>query len=73
MPGLTIAYAVVIVPSVYLFAGAFGLLLTTVASLARSQGLPNVLRNVTGFWDAFRTATKATATWPWTWKKWTDA
>lgn len=61
-----------LVPVVYLLAGAFGLLAVTLSSAARLQGPPPVLRDVDGFWHAFRIGTRATVTWPWTWKRWTD-
>ncbi|MFH8805302.1 hypothetical protein ACH4F6_38135 [Streptomyces sp. NPDC017936] len=72
MPGMTPAVFVVLVPTVYLLSGAFGLLLTTFAHVVRLQGLPPVLRGATGFWGLFHLAARASATWPWTWRKWTD-
>jgi hypothetical protein len=72
MPSLTPALVVFLALVVYLLAGAFGLLIVTLASAARLQGPPRVLRDMNGFWHAFRIGMRATATWPWTWRRWTD-
>lgn len=72
MSGVTVVFLASAAVMVYLLAGAFGLLITTLSSAARLQGPPKELRNVDGFWHASRIGLKATATWPWTWKRWTD-
>lgn len=72
MSGMTLAYAAVLVPAVYLWTGAIGLMLVTVSSAVRLQGAPPVLRGADGFWNAFRIGMRAVVTWPWTWKRWTD-
>jgi hypothetical protein len=72
MPAVTVAVVAALVLMVYLLAGAIGLLCTTLSSTARLQGPPKELRDVDGFWHAFRIGLKAMVTWPWTWKRWTD-
>lgn len=53
----------------YLLTGAIGL-----ACVTFSSGTPRPLRDATpgGFGPVFRAGLKASATWPWTWKRWTD-
>lgn len=69
MPVLIAALWTLIAVLTYLLAGAVGLACTTLFS-----GTPRTLHNATpgGFWRVFRAGLKATATWPWTWKRWTD-
>jgi hypothetical protein len=69
---LTTPVVVFLILTVYVLTGAVGLLCVTLSSASRLQGLPPVLRDMTGFWHAFRIGLRASATWPWTWKRWTD-
>lgn len=64
MPGVIVALWVL---TVYFLAGAFGL-----ACTALLHGIPAPLRDAApgGFGPTFRAGLKASATWPWTWKRW---
>lgn len=73
MSGMTlVAVVACLLPSVYLLAGAVGLLCVTVSSVRRTGRPPKVLRDAGGFAETFRVGMDSTVTWPWTWRKWTD-
>lgn len=69
MTVLITALWVLLAVATYLLAGAIGLTCTLLFN-----GLPTPLRDAApgGFGPVFRAGLKATATWPWTWKRWTD-
>lgn len=70
MSGVSIGVAigwVAIAVVTYVLAGAIGLCCTLLFN-----GVPCPLRDVHGFPEAFRVGIKASATWPWTWRRWTD-
>lgn len=68
MPGVMAAAWIASVAT-YFLAGAIGLACTWLF-----HGIPAPLRNAApdGLGPTFRAGFRASATWPWTWKRWTD-
>jgi hypothetical protein len=66
MSGLTAVLCALLAVMTYFLAGAIGLACTMLSGC-----VPRPMRDADGFGDAFRNGLKATATWPWTWKRWT--
>lgn len=73
MSGMRTAVVVLAcMPTAYLLTGHVALLVVTIRSLRRTGEMPRVLRDAGGYAGRFRVAMDSAATWPWTWRKWTD-